>query len=277
MKKMDLFVDDGQFKIDDTNTILHFTATVDGHAQSFPTTDSLIFQIKKDNTYMQPAKGTASGDRVLLASEDLKHLAVGQYELELWHTNTNGAVDIFPDEGFLPIKINENAVGSISDEVSTITLQEMQKQLQSQINSQVTESVTEAVNKIPKPQNGLNGSDGLTPTIMVGNVSQLPAGSMPTVTDTGGKLDHVFNFGIPKAEITTDISTGPIDGCKKTAFYLGSGATSGGPIGGEYTLQVIGDGTKGSQLLVLLVDGDAWVRAFNGDGFKPWRQITQWN
>lgn len=33
MKKMDLSTTDGQFKINDTNTTLHFAATVDGGSQ----------------------------------------------------------------------------------------------------------------------------------------------------------------------------------------------------------------------------------------------------
>ena len=40
--------DTHQFKIDDTNTLLHYTATVNGEPQEFPSDDPCYFQIKTE-------------------------------------------------------------------------------------------------------------------------------------------------------------------------------------------------------------------------------------
>lgn len=44
---------------------------------------------------------------------------------------------------------------------------------------------------------GQDGADGAAATIAVGTVSGLPAGSTPTVTNSGTSAAAVFNFGIP--------------------------------------------------------------------------------
>lgn len=274
MKKMDLFVDDGQFKIDDTNTTLHFTATINGEPQSFPTTDSLMFQIKNDMGFKQSAVGKASGNQVLLNSRDLRNLEVGSYELELWHMNADGSTDIFPDYGFLPIQINENALSNIGDEVSTVTLEQMQKQLQDQIRTEVAKQVA----ALPKPQDGMPGSDGQTPTLSIGPVDQLPAGSMPKVKEYGSGLDHVWGFSFPEASIETKtITTGSLKDYKSTALCIGSGVGTDAPTQNRFTLIVIADAEGGSQHLTDLVNGQSWDRTFDSAGFTEWRQVTQWN
>lgn len=214
MKKMDLFVDDGQFKIDDTNTILHFTATVDRQPQSFPTTDSLMFQI------------------------------------------------------------NENALSSIGDEVSMITLQEMQKQLQDQVKNEVAKQVA----ALPKPKDGMPGTDGQTPTLSIGPVDQLPAGSAPAVKEYGSGLDYVWGFSFPQASIETKtITSGSLQDYKSTALCIGSGVGTDAPTQHRFTLIVIADADGGSQHLTDLENGQSWDRTFDSGGFKEWRQVTQWN
>lgn len=281
MKKMDLSTTDGQFKIDDTNTALHFTATIDGQPQSFPASDSLVFQIKKDNTYIQPAKGTADGDRVLLQSKDLKHLAVGQYELELWHTNYDGTTDIFPDDGFLPIKVNQNAVGTIGETVTNITMEQLQSSLQQQVKAQVQAEVQKAVSALPKPKDGTDGHDGIdgqTPTLSIGPVDQLPAGSIPKVKEYGAGNDHIWGFSFPQASIETKtITTGSLKDYKSTALCIGSGVGTDAPTQHRFTLMVIADSEGGSQHLTDLTNGQSWDRTFDSNGFTNWRQVTQWN
>lgn len=53
---------------------------------------------------------------------------------------------------------------------------------------------------------GPSGADGVSPTVRVGNVSTLPAGSQATVTNSGTTSNVVLNFGIPRGN---DGSTGP--------------------------------------------------------------------
>ena len=85
LKKMDLVPqgDTHQFKIDNTNTLLHYTATVNGEPQEFPSDDPCYFQIKTDKTFVQTAKATVSGSDVALSSKDLANLPVGAIKTEL--------------------------------------------------------------------------------------------------------------------------------------------------------------------------------------------------
>lgn len=280
LKKMDLVPinDDSQFKIGDTNTLLSFTTLLNGQPVELTSSDLSMFQIKNDQGFIQSAKARIEGSTAILNSKDLANLPVGQYQLELWHRNSNGTNDIYPDKGWLPFNVNENATGNVGKAVTSITLEQMSQEL----SDQIKKDVKDAVDQIPKPKdgsNGLDGNDGLTPTIMIGQVTQLTAGSMPTVTDTGGAVDHVFNFGIPKEEIDTQKPNyASVDMYKETGMYIGDGVNSDSPTPNRYTLQVIADDKGGTQLLIDIADGRAWTRGFSTEGeFTDWRQITQWN
>lgn len=60
--------------------------------------------------------------------------------------------------------------------------------------------------KGPQGDTGSAGAPGAAATIAVGTVSGLPAGSTPTVTNSGSSSAAVFNFGIPAG---ADGATGP--------------------------------------------------------------------
>lgn len=269
--------DDSQFKIGDTNTLLSFTVLLNKQPVNLSTSELSMFQIKNSQGFIQSAKAVIEGDTATLNSIDLKNLPVGKYELELWHRNADGTNDIYPDEGWLPFTVNENATGTIGDKVTSVTLD----QLSSQLSDQIKQEVQDAVNAIPKPKdgaNGLNGHDGASSTITVGQVSELPPDSMTEVTDTGGKYDHILNFKFPKASVQVDKATYvSMDMYTKTGLYIGTGVGSDAPTENRYTLNVIADENGGSQFLIDIKDGRAWTRGFDGDTFTDWRQVTQWN
>ena len=55
---------------------------------------------------------------------------------------------------------------------------------------------------------GQDGQDGAAATIAVGTVSSLPAGSTPTVVNSGSSSAAVFDFGIPKGDAGADGTDG---------------------------------------------------------------------
>ena len=72
---------------------------------------------------------------------------------------------------------------------------------------------------------GPQGPAGTTPTIQIGNVATVPAGSSASVTNSGTSTDVVLNFEIPQGEIgatgqPTNISIGTV-----TTLPAGSNAT----------------------------------------------------
>lgn len=278
LKKLDLVPkdDDSQFKVGDTNTRISFTTMQNQQPVALSTGTLSLFQIKNANGFVQSCQAKIQGETAVLNSKDLANLPVGQYQLELWHRNVDGTNDIYPDQGWLPFTINENATGNVNQNVTSITLDQMSQQL----SALVKEEVQKAVDAIPRPKDGKDGNNGIngeTPTLMVGQVNQSPAGTFPKITDSGGKLDHIFNFTFPEPQVAVESNQGSLNECTATGFYTGNGAGQNGPTTNNYSLFVIASDNGGSQLLIDVTDGRAWTRGFHDNTFTDWRQLTQWN
>lgn len=276
---MDLRTSDGDFKIDDTNTILHYTATVNGEPQEFPSDDPCYFQIKTDKTFAQTAKATVSGSDIALSSKDLANLPVGNYELELWHMDKQtGNTDIFPDDGWLPFTINENALGNVGDKVTTITMKQMQDGLMDALRAQFDKFVADAQEKIQgiKPINGTNGASA---TIMVGDVKQLPANEKPYVKNVGTNLAAIFDIGIPVGAIKTEqLNTKDLNEVETSGYYTGNAMTiANAPSTGQFILKVVGQDDNCVQLYYDLRRGEQYMRTMYKGEWNPWRWTTQWN
>ena len=281
LKKMDLVPksDNHQFKIDDTNTLLHYTATVNGEPQEFPSDDPCYFQIKTDKTFAQTAKATVSGSDIALSSKDLANLPVGNYELELWHMDKQtGNTDIFPDDGWLPFTINENALGNMGDKVTTITMKQMQDGLMDALRAQFDKFVADAQEKIQgiKPINGTNGASA---TIMVGDVKQLPANEKPYVKNVGTNLAAIFDIGIPVGAIKTEqLNTKDLNEVETSGYYTGNAMTiANAPSTGQFILKVVGQDDNCVQLYYDLRRGEQYMRTMYKGEWNPWRWTTQWN
>lgn len=282
MKKMDLVPksDDSQFKIDDTNTLLHYTATINGEPQSFPSDDPCYFQIKKANGgFVQSAKATVDGDDVALNSKDLANLPVGQYELELWHQNkVTGSNDIFPDQAWLPFRINENATGQMGDQVTTITMKQLQDELSQSLQTQFDKFVQEAQAKVDalKPVNGTNGASA---TIMIGDTKQLPANEKPTVTNVGTDLAAILEFGIPVGAIKTELlDTKDLDTVRTSGYYTGNAMTIvHAPSTGQFIVKVVATDDIAVQLYYDVKRNEQYMRSYYNQQWSNWRWSTQWN
>lgn len=281
LKKMDLVPknDNHQFKIDDTNTLLHYTATVNGEPQEFPSDDPCYFQIKTDKTFAQTAKATVSGSDIALSSKDLANLPVGNYELELWHMDKQtGNTDIFPDDGWLPFTINENALGNMGDKVTTITMKQMQDGLMDALRAQFDKFVADAQEKIQgiKPINGTNGASA---TIMVGDVKQLPANEKPYVKNVGTNLAAIFDIGIPVGAIKSEqLNTKDLNEVETSGYYTGNAMTiANAPSTGQFILKVVGQDDNCVQLYYDLRRGEQYMRTMFKGEWNPWRWTTQWN
>lgn len=281
LKKMDLVPksDNHQFKIDDTNTLLHYTATVNGEPQEFPSDDPCYFQIKTDKTFAQTAKATVSGSDIALSSKDLANLPVDNYELELWHMDKQtGNTDIFPDDGWLPFTINENALGNMGDKVTTITMKQMQDGLMDALRAQFDKFVADAQEKIQgiKPINGTNGASA---TIMVGDVKQLPANEKPYVKNVGTNLAAIFDIGIPVGAIKTEqLDTKNLNEVETSGYYTGNAMTiANAPSTGQFILKVVGQDDNCVQLYYDLQRGEQYMRTMYKGEWNPWRWATQWN
>ena len=120
-----------------------------------------------------------------------------------------------------------------------------------------------------KGQDGAKGADGITPTLKVGTVTTLAAGSNATVTMSKNNNEYTLNFGIPKGNKG---DTGASGGSGETTVVnptitigtVTNGDTASATITGDspnYTLNlVLPKGDKGDK-------GDAGVKG--ADGITP--------
>ena len=120
-----------------------------------------------------------------------------------------------------------------------------------------------------KGQDGAKGADGITPTLKVGTVTTLAAGSNATVTMSKNNNEYTLNFGIPKGNKG---DTGASGGSGETTVVnptitigtVTNGDTASATITGDspnYTLNlVLPKGDKGAK-------GDAGVKG--ADGITP--------
>lgn len=278
MKNMDLKSTETEFKIDDTNSLIHFTALIDNEPQTFPAGDLVQFQIKNDHGFVQPAKGTVSGNQVILNSKDLKNLSVGTYQIELWHIDKDGNTDVFPANGFKSFTINENALGTVKGTVSTVTLQEIQLTIQQQLPSLINEAVNAAVAKIPKPG---TPKDGTNATISIAPAEQLAAGERPTVKNIGTNLNAQLVFGIPASTIkTTQITDDNAD----LNSFTSDGRYSGNamriqncPSTGYFLLDVADGGDFKTQFYTDVKNNYRYMRSYFNGSWSAWSWIGFWN
>lgn len=278
MKNMDLKSTETEFKIDDTNSQIHFTALVDDEPQSFPAGDLVQFQIKNEHGFIQPAKGTVSGSQVILDSQDLKNLPVGTYQIELWHITKDGKTDIFPANGFKDFTINQNALATVKDTVSTITLVQIQQSLQQQLPNLISTAVTNEVAKIPKPG---TPKDGTNATITIGPTEQLDPGEKPTVKNIGTNLNAQLVFGIPASTFTTSKITednADLDNMKTDGRYAGNAMRiQNCPSTGNFLLDVADGGDFQTQFYTDVQKNMRYMRSYSDGKWSPWSWIGFWN
>ena len=93
------------------------------------------------------------------------------------------------------------------------------------VNNAVSTYVTAHKTEL-KGDKGDTGADGITPTLTVGSVTTLAAGSNATVTISENSNVYTLNFGIPKGE-KGDVGTGSTDNTfqNKVANFLGDSQT----------------------------------------------------
>ncbi|GAW63073.1 34.8 kda protein [Ligilactobacillus acidipiscis DSM 15836] len=109
-------------------------------------------RIKNDSGYLLGISASIAGYQATITSGQLAQLPVGSYLLELWDT-VNGGTAIYPSDGFLALKINENVTGISGDLVSSITVDDFIQQF-SDLSQQLKREVSDAVG------DGLKGDKG---------------------------------------------------------------------------------------------------------------------
>lgn len=205
MKTLEIRNQDNQFKVDETGTVIPFSAKNGNTSVFVKPTDKAVFNIKNAKGLVKSvnAKVTQGGFGIGLNTADLTELPPDTYGAELWITDSQGLVNIYPDNDFCYFKINANSTVTTGEVIPTTTLADFKKQLQEYVDEQVKGiqgSKGEQGTQGAQGEQGLPGKDGKDATITIGDVTTLDSGSPATVTNVGTDTDAIFDFGIPKGE-----------------------------------------------------------------------------
>lgn len=92
--------------------------------------------IRNEHTYVTSITPTVVNDEgVVISSKNLGKMPAGQYFIELWISDNETTV--YPDRGFLPLFINENAEGQTGSPITNVNADDLRTELKDWVNEQL--------------------------------------------------------------------------------------------------------------------------------------------
>lgn len=144
MRYLTTYLDDEiNFKFGNNGSIIELKAVDDHAVMSFSNEEKLLIRIKNEESYIKTVPVTAERKIIQLPTKLLKDLTVGQYDVELWQGEGDDQV-IYPDEGFLRLKIHGNASQIDGSLVSSITLADFEKKF-----NELAQKIEDKLEKLP--------------------------------------------------------------------------------------------------------------------------------
>ena len=92
--------------------------------------------IRNKNTYITSITPVITDSVAVISSKKLVKMPAGEYFLELWVTTDSGTV-VYPDRGFLPLFINENAEGETGDPITNVDADDLRDELKQWVTEQL--------------------------------------------------------------------------------------------------------------------------------------------
>ena len=92
--------------------------------------------IRNKNTYITSITPVITDSGAVISSKKLVKMPAGEYFLELWVTTDGGTV-VYPDRGFLPLFINENAEGETGDPITNVNADALRDELKQWVTEQL--------------------------------------------------------------------------------------------------------------------------------------------
>ena len=92
--------------------------------------------IRNENTYITSITPVINDEGVVISSKNLGKMPAGQYFLELWVT-TDNETNVYPDRGFLPLFINENAEGQTGNPITNVNADDLRNELKEWVTDQL--------------------------------------------------------------------------------------------------------------------------------------------
>lgn len=92
--------------------------------------------IRNENTYITSITPVINDNGVVFNSKNLGKIPAGEYFLELWITDDNETT-VYPDRGFLPLFINENAEGQTGSPITNVNADDLRNELKEWVADQL--------------------------------------------------------------------------------------------------------------------------------------------
>lgn len=92
--------------------------------------------IRNEHTYITSITPTVNDEGVVINSKNLGKIPAGQYFIELWITDDNETT-VYPDRGFLPLFVNENAEGETGSPITNVSADDLRAELKDWVTDQL--------------------------------------------------------------------------------------------------------------------------------------------
>lgn len=92
--------------------------------------------IRNENTYITSITPVANDNGIVINSKKLGKIPAGKYFIELWVTDGNETT-VYPDRGFLPLFINENAEGETGSPITNVNADDLRNELKEWVTDQL--------------------------------------------------------------------------------------------------------------------------------------------
>ena len=129
-----------QFKVGDDNTNIivipiELTDSVNTLVKMDKNANVRVL-IRNKNTYITSITPVITDSEAVISSKKLAKMPAGEYFLELWVTTDEGTV-VYPDRGFLPLFINENAEGETGEPITNVNADALRDELKQWVTEQL--------------------------------------------------------------------------------------------------------------------------------------------
>ena len=141
MKRL-IYADDSpkRFKVGDDSTNLTVVPVITSDEVNSVVTISKNANVKvlirNENTYITSITPVVNDNGIVISSKKLGKIPAGEYFIELWITSDNETT-VYPDRGFLPLFINENAEGQTGSPITNVNADDLRAELKEWVTDQL--------------------------------------------------------------------------------------------------------------------------------------------
>lgn len=164
MRDLKIINETDNFKVSETGTLILFNAFNLDDKVTFDEDDKLTFKIKNSTGFVKEVSAILIGGGTVpsINTADLTELTPDDYCVELWNTDSDGKITIYPDKGFVPFSVNQNTLQVTGNIIPNTSLQSFENEFSKYVASIKTGPAGPQGIQGPK---GDKGDAGLTTTV----------------------------------------------------------------------------------------------------------------